>query len=120
MDMCELACAENEHVMVDGWEASQQGFIRTAQVLDHFDQEVNFEGGIQCPCKTTRIDCCNTIGCVCKKVECTRCEDGYVRVRIHLLAGGDLIQSFAIPNLWSERDVLFIYMTIMKARSYFG
>ena len=26
-------------------------------------------------------------------------------IRIVLLAGGDLIQSFAVPNLWKESDV---------------
>jgi nicotinamide mononucleotide adenylyltransferase len=25
-----------------------------------------------------------------------------------LLAGGDLIQSFAVPNLWSEKDLYYI------------
>lgn len=27
-------------------------------------------------------------------------------IQIMLLAGGDLIQSFAVPNLWKEADVL--------------
>ena len=29
------------------------------------------------------------------------------RIRIMLLAGGDLIESFAVPNLWKEKDVNF-------------
>lgn len=29
-------------------------------------------------------------------------------IRIVLLAGGDLIQSFAVPNLWAEDDLLYI------------
>lgn len=28
-------------------------------------------------------------------------------IRIVLLAGGDLIQSFAVPDLWTDEDVQF-------------
>ena len=28
-----------------------------------------------------------------------------ININIMLLAGGDLIQSFAVPNLWNESDV---------------
>lgn len=117
--MCELAVQDNIHVMVDGWEASQPGFIRTAQVLDHFDHEVNINGGIICHCQQQNerhiTDACMTCknehatncGCSKKESKCSHCVDGMVRVQIHLLAGGDLIQSFAIPNLWAERDVNF-------------
>lgn len=67
--------------MVDPWEACQNVFIRTAKVLDHFEHELNAEGGFLMP------------------------DGSRKRIRIMLLAGGDLIQSFAIPNLWDDSDL---------------
>ncbi|KAJ3081870.1 hypothetical protein HK102_002083, partial [Quaeritorhiza haematococci] len=82
--MCDLAVADNPWVMVDSWEPSQVLFQRTAEVLDHFEfhlNGLNGEGGVLMPDGTRR------------------------RIRIMLLAGGDLIKSFAQPGLWSERDL---------------
>ena len=44
--MCELATEASDWVMVDPWESSQSKYIRTALVLDHFDQELNGGGGM--------------------------------------------------------------------------
>jgi nicotinamide mononucleotide adenylyltransferase len=74
--MCQLAC-QNTWMMVDAWEASQPIYIRTAKVLDHFQEELS-------------------------KIKLTNSSKPY---RIMLVAGGDLIQSFAVPNLWKEDDV---------------
>jgi nicotinamide mononucleotide adenylyltransferase len=41
VNMCDLAVKDNSWVMVDSWEPSQQSYVRTAAVLDHFDQELN-------------------------------------------------------------------------------
>ncbi|KAH6567283.1 nicotinate (nicotinamide) nucleotide adenylyltransferase [Batrachochytrium salamandrivorans] len=84
--MCELAAQDSSWLMVDPWEPSQPKYIRTARVLDHFQQELNESpiGGTLMP-------------------------DGSKRpIRIMLLAGGDLIQSFAVPNLWKEADLSHI------------
>lgn len=77
-------------IMVDHWEASQSVYIRTAKVLDHFMNELNgIDGGFLM-------------------------KDGSRKpIRIMLVAGmdifyctgGDLIQSFAVPNLWKEADL---------------
>ena len=70
-------------LMVDPWEASQSFYLRTAPVLDHFHECLNGkdQGGIALP------------------------DGRRKRIRIMLLAGGDLIQSFALPNVWAEKDV---------------
>ena len=47
--MCNLAVEGSEFLMVDSWEASQKDFFRTAKVLDHFDKELNGDGGITLP-----------------------------------------------------------------------
>jgi nicotinamide mononucleotide adenylyltransferase len=45
--MCELAVHDSTWIMVDPWESSQPKYMRTASVLDHFQQELNGgeEGG---------------------------------------------------------------------------
>ena len=67
--------------MVDAWESLQDEYQRTAVVLDHFDAEINGEGGIPL-------------------------RDGTRRpIKIMLLAGGDLIQRISQPGVWAEEDL---------------
>jgi nicotinic acid mononucleotide adenylyltransferase len=83
--MCELAVeTTSTWLMVDPWEAGQGTYTRTAVVLQHFEEMINGEGGI--------------LG---KDGE----EAGRRKVKIMLLAGGDLIESFGEPGVWSEPDV---------------
>ncbi|TPX41053.1 hypothetical protein SeMB42_g05756 [Synchytrium endobioticum] len=81
--MCELAVIGSTWLMVDPWEPSQSFYVRTAPVLDHFHECLNVDdaGGVALPDGSRR------------------------RIRIMLLAGGDLIQSFALANVWSEKDL---------------
>ncbi|KAI9217029.1 hypothetical protein BC828DRAFT_392169 [Blastocladiella britannica] len=80
--MCRIAAEPSDWLMVDAWEPSQPDYVRTIEVLDHFNHELNVVlGGVELP-------------------------DGSRRpVRIMLLAGGDLIESFGTPNLWAEADL---------------
>lgn len=83
IQMCSIAAEKtSEWLTCDPWEAIQPDYVPTAQVLDHFDHEIN-----------------KVIG---------GCEDvhGNKRpVRIALLAGADLIQTMSTPNVWSEKDL---------------
>jgi len=81
--MCELAVEETSTwLMVDAWESLQDEYTRTMLVLDHFNEEVNGKGG--------GISTAN----------------GQKRkVKILHLAGGDLIESFNVPNLWLDNDL---------------
>ncbi|KAJ3319120.1 hypothetical protein HDV06_006679 [Boothiomyces sp. JEL0866] len=79
VNMCTLACQDSTWIMVDSWEPSQVDYIRTAKVLDHFNEYLNKDGGLLA-------------------------DNERKHIRIVLLAGGDLIQSFAVPNLWKEQD----------------
>ena len=77
--MCELAVNEkpNSWVMVDPWEALRKEYTLTAQVLDHFNHEINeVLGGAQRPDRTR------------------------VPMRITLLAGADLIKSMSTPGTY--------------------
>ncbi|CAE6471879.1 unnamed protein product [Rhizoctonia solani] len=84
--MCELAVDQTSSwLMVDPWEASQSEYQRTAVVLEHFDQELNqrTNGGIQ------MRDGKSTLR----------------KIKIVLLAGGDLIESFGAPGVWAPQDL---------------
>lgn len=84
-NMCSLACKrESDWLSVDGWEVQQPAYSKTADVLDHFKEELNVKhGGVEV------LD-----------------EPGERRpVRIMLLAGSDLIQTMSEPDVWDVRDV---------------
>ncbi len=72
--------------MVDAWESLQDEYQRTAVVLDHFNEEINGgpSGGVQLSDGTRK------------------------KVKIMLLAGGDLIQSMGEPGVWAEQDVSIV------------
>lgn len=74
--------------MVDAWEAYSKEYVPTAQVLDHFDREIN--------------DCRRGVAV----------EDSTDRerrpVRIALLAGADMIHTMSTPGVWSEEDLSHI------------
>ncbi|KAF9537346.1 Nicotinamide/nicotinic acid mononucleotide adenylyltransferase 1 [Mortierella hygrophila] len=83
--MCELAVDKSSTwLMVDSWESLQTSYQRTAIVLDHFQHELNGadgEGGV-------------------------KLKNGeYKPIKIMLLAGGDLVQSFAAPDVWATADL---------------
>ncbi|RUS31261.1 hypothetical protein BC938DRAFT_478169 [Jimgerdemannia flammicorona] len=76
MRMCELAVDTTSNwLMVDAWESRQPEYMRTALVLDHFDQELNVTGRER------------------------------KKIKIMLLAGGDLIASFGHPGVWTHEDL---------------
>ena len=95
VEMCLQATKDSEYIMVDSWEASQATFVRTCKVLEHFDSILNPNSDS---------------------------KDEKKKIRINLIAGGDLIQSFAIKNLWDEKDVIkdsfFIYTHMCTVGSY--
>ncbi|KAI7856995.1 hypothetical protein BDC45DRAFT_38773 [Circinella umbellata] len=81
--ICQLAVeSTSDWLMVDSWESRQEQYQRTAVVLDHFDHELNDIGG---GIKTSKGE---------RK-----------KIKIMLLAGGDLIASFGHPGVWSPEDL---------------
>lgn len=83
IQMCSYAASKtSDWLSCDPWEAIQPDYVPTAQVLDHFDHEINAVIG--------------------------GCEDVHGNkqpVRIALLAGADLIQTMSTPGVWSEKDL---------------
>lgn len=93
--MCELAVEKTSTwLMVDAWESLQDEYQRTAVVLDHFNDEINgkltpdSEGGPPQPELGVQLN-----------------DGKRRRVKIMLLAGGDLIQSMGEPGIWADADL---------------
>ena len=79
--MCMLATTGHDWLSVDDWEGLAPSYVPTAQVLDHFDEELKKLGGVDT-------------------------GDGKKKpVRVALLAGADLISTFATPGVWSPEDL---------------
>lgn len=96
--MCQLAIDKASNwLMVDTWEAEKKEYQPTANVLDHFNHEINIlRKGIDTGNGTRKP------------------------VRIALLAGADLIQTMSTPGVWSEPDldhILGRYGTFIIERS---
>jgi nicotinamide mononucleotide adenylyltransferase len=81
--MCQLGIDKASNwLMVDTWEAEKKEYTPTAEVLDHFDHEINeVRKGIDAGDGTRK------------------------QVHIALLAGADLIQTMSSPGVWSEKDL---------------
>eukprot|EP00249_Psilotum_nudum_P014096 c24665_g1_i2 orf=164-931(-) len=76
--MCQLATAESSFIMVDPWEAMQSSYQRTLTVLHRVKSALN-----------------STISAV-------------KEVRVMLLCGADLLESFSIPGVWIPEQILSI------------
>ncbi|KAF3341117.1 nicotinamide mononucleotide adenylyltransferase isoform X1 [Carex littledalei] len=74
--MCELACKSSSFVMVDPWEANQSSYQRTLTVLSRIQNSLLKSGFI---------------------------DKGSLKVM--LLCGSDLLESFVIPGVWIADQV---------------
>ncbi|ORY81776.1 hypothetical protein BCR35DRAFT_303913 [Leucosporidium creatinivorum] len=92
INMCQLAVQDtSEWISVDPWEARQMEYTPTAQVLDHFDHELNtVRGGADCLVEDPETGE-------------TRVEKR--KIKIMLLAGSDLILTMSEPGVWAEKDL---------------
>ncbi|KAI5300043.1 hypothetical protein KEM56_002791 [Ascosphaera pollenicola] len=91
--MCELAVQQTSTwLMVDSWEPMQKEYVPTANVLDHFDHEINVCGG----------------GVETGEKDPETGEPVRKQVRIALLAGADLIHTMSTPGVWSPKDLQHI------------
>ena len=82
IEMCRLACAESNWIMVDDWEAAKREYTRTAFVLDHFDREINqVYGGIKTSSGSAKP------------------------AQVGLLSGADLLDTMSKPGVWAQEDL---------------
>ncbi|KAL3687159.1 hypothetical protein R1sor_013468 [Riccia sorocarpa] len=74
--LCQLACSDSSFIMVDPWEAKQSSYQRTLTVLNRVDHAINSHG-----------------------------YGNDVKVRVMLLCGADLVESFTTPGVWIPDQV---------------
>ncbi|XXG44130.1 hypothetical protein AAC387_Pa01g4006 [Persea americana] len=81
IQMCELACRSSSLIMVDPWEAKQSNYQRTLTVLE--------------------------------RIKSFLCEEGLVprenlnaeNLKVMLLCGSDVLESFSVPGVWIPEQV---------------
>ena len=78
--------ATTESMMVDCLEVLQEDYERSRNVLYHFKYELNG-----------------------KRTGARMVDGSWREVRVMLLAGGDLIESFGTPGLWLNEDVWILF-----------
>ncbi|KAF9681596.1 hypothetical protein SADUNF_Sadunf05G0018300 [Salix dunnii] len=76
LQMCRLACETSDFIMVDPWEANQSTFQRTLTILQRVDG--SFTNGKKMPRES---------------------------IKVMLVCGSDLLQSFSLPGFWIRDQV---------------
>ncbi|KAJ0101367.1 hypothetical protein Patl1_03934 [Pistacia atlantica] len=79
IQLCNLACKTSDFIMVDPWEANQNSYQRTLTVLSRVK------------------NCLNGAGLITRG-----------SLKVILVCGSDLIQSFSIPGFWIPEQVRMI------------
>ncbi|XP_018332397.1 nicotinamide/nicotinic acid mononucleotide adenylyltransferase 1 isoform X2 [Agrilus planipennis] len=100
LEMLRLAVLTSNWVKVSDWECRQDNWSRTRLVLQHHQNTLNSLLNSN-NLNNINEDDLKWIPENIRK-ECT----GPVQVK--LLCGGDLLESFAVPNLWHEEDIAAI------------
>uniref|UniRef100_A0A5B7B3H4 Nicotinamide-nucleotide adenylyltransferase n=1 Tax=Davidia involucrata TaxID=16924 RepID=A0A5B7B3H4_DAVIN len=80
IEMCRLACKSSGFIMVDPWEANQSTFQRTLTVLS--------------------------------RIKSFLCDSGLISgdsLKVMLVCGSDLLESFGIPGAWIREQVMTIF-----------
>ncbi|EFC50192.1 predicted protein [Naegleria gruberi] len=78
VDMCRLAVSDSDWINIDEWEVNQSEYSRTLLVLKHFQDEIE------------------------------KSYTSTTELRIMLLCGADLLQSFVKPGVWIPEQVEYI------------
>ncbi|XP_068600439.1 nicotinamide/nicotinic acid mononucleotide adenylyltransferase 1 [Brachionichthys hirsutus] len=102
LEMARLASENSDWVTVDSWETLQPEWVETVKVLRHHYDEL-----VAAECNSDDVD---TVLCAKKR----RIEDQANErlshhkrgsLRVMMLCGADVLESFAIPNLWKQEDI---------------
>jgi len=97
--MVQQALATNPWIKCSTWETEQQGWTRTVKVLEHQGQIIkdstSLESGKFCHPLFPEMSLSSTTPLT-------------AHPRLMLLCGGDLLESFSVPNLWSNEHIEMI------------
>ncbi|KAL8198339.1 UNVERIFIED_CONTAM: Nicotinamide/nicotinic acid mononucleotide adenylyltransferase 1 [Gekko kuhli] len=95
--MAQLATESSDWVGVDDWESSQNEWQETVKVLRYHRQKLNQSYS------TNNLD---EVASLSKPGRKRKREAGVPQLK--LLCGTDILESFAVPNLWKPEDILEI------------
>ncbi|KAK2659095.1 hypothetical protein Ddye_005628 [Dipteronia dyeriana] len=79
IQLCNLACKSSKFIMVDPWEANQNSFQRTLTILSRIKKFLSEDGLIS--------------------------RGKLESLKVMLVCGSDLLQSFGIPGIWIPEQV---------------
>eukprot|EP00794_Sanderia_malayensis_P005620 gene5620-6311_t len=85
IDMIKLATSTSDWIKLDDWESKQDGWTRTRLVLDHAKEQI-----------ANGVAPYNLL------------HPNGSTVKVKLLCGADLLESFNKPNIWSKEDITAI------------
>ncbi|GAY47714.1 hypothetical protein CUMW_106460 [Citrus unshiu] len=89
INLCNLACKSSDFIMVDPWEANQSSYQRTLTVLSRVKNFLIEAGLISRGLKNRD----NTL------------QENLESLKVMLVCGSDLLESFAIPGFWIPEQV---------------
>lgn len=98
--MARLAVQSSSFIRLSKWELEQEQWTRTCKVLHGYKNLIKEYGASAVP----RPDWISP--------DCT--PQDLEGASIYLLCGDDLVDSFNVPDLWSEADVRMIYKGYMR------
>ncbi|CAG0909552.1 unnamed protein product, partial [Cyprideis torosa] len=113
--MVRLAVEDSDWLHLSDWESVQTGWVRTRTVLEYHQNAINRylgkasgEGEEEDPeLLSASADALTTSKKVQTEVEdwLQGQADASDDVRVRLLCGADLLESFAVPGLWEDEDI---------------
>ncbi|KAL1021147.1 hypothetical protein UPYG_G00009390 [Umbra pygmaea] len=114
--MAMLATETSDWIKVDSWESLQPEWVETAKVIRHYHElgtaeenndEVDTVKKKKRKLENNKQDLDGSFSYKtrsCKK-SMVSTDDGY---QLKLLCGGDVLESFGVPNLWKPEDIVEI------------
>ncbi|XP_015904455.1 nicotinamide/nicotinic acid mononucleotide adenylyltransferase 1 isoform X2 [Parasteatoda tepidariorum] len=105
--MVDLALQSSDWIKLDSWESAQDDWTPTARVMEHhqtiLNKITNSNNTSESVAKRQKLDV-NNLNSI-NNNDFNNTWDLSQPVRIMLLCGGDMLESFAVPDLWEQSDI---------------
>lgn len=103
-EMLRLALASSDWIRLSTWEARQNSWTKTRATLQHHQNLLN--SVLQNSNLESDFRDNEDMQWIPESIEN---DPDTSPIQIKLLCGGDLLESFAVPDLWMEEDVRFLH-----------
>ncbi|CAG9819104.1 unnamed protein product [Phaedon cochleariae] len=97
--MIKLALQDHDWVKLSDWECKQESWSRTKLVLQHHQNQLN------ALLNTNQNNCYDLNENNAKWIPDNIINGDIGHVQVKLLCGADLLESFAVPGLWSDTEI---------------